>query len=299
MKFTKPPLTYQEQIELLVSRGMRIENYGRARRFLTHLNYYRLTAYWLPFEQDHATHTYKPGTTFDQVIEHYIFDRELRLLVMDAIERLEVSLRAQWAYHLAHTYGPHSHLDANIFKPASCHGDNIIALQDAVRKSSEMFVRHFRNTYSEKLPPVWVVCEIMTFGQLSRWYANLKRGSDRNAIASNYDMDETNLVSFVHNLSVVRNICAHHSSLWNREFSIAWKIPTNRPFALLASLNRTDGKRLYNTLATLAYLMDILNPGHHWKKRLGDLFRHHPSVKSRSMGFPDNWQELPIWRGKV
>lgn len=299
MKFTKPPLTYQEQIDLLLSRGMRIDNHDRARRFLTHLNYYRLTAYWLPFEQDHATHTYKPGTTFDQVVEHYIFDRELRLLVMDAIERLEVSLRAQWAYHLAHTYGPHSHLDANIFKPASCHGDNVIALQDAVRKSSETFVRHFRSTYDEKLPPVWVVCEIMTFGQLSRWYANLKRGSDRNTIASNYDMDETNLVSFIHNLSVVRNICAHHSSLWNREFSIAWKIPTRRPFALLASLNRTDGKRLYNTLVTLAYLMDILNPGHHWKKRLGDLFQHHPSVNSHSMGFPENCRELPIWRDKV
>ena len=82
MRFTKPPLTYQEQIELLVSRGMRIDNYGRARRYLSHLNYYRLAAYWLPFEQDHASHNFKPGTTFDKVIEHYIFDRELRLLVL-------------------------------------------------------------------------------------------------------------------------------------------------------------------------------------------------------------------------
>ncbi|MFA7061276.1 MAG: Abi family protein, partial [Pedobacter sp.] len=286
MQFTKPPLSYQEQIDLLLSRGMTINNHGRARRFLTHLNYYRLAAYWLPFEQDHASHTFKPGTTFDMVVEHYIFDRELRLLIMDPIERLEVSLRAQWAYHLAHTYGPHSHLDESIFKPNCHHNYNVTVLQESVRKSSETFIRHFRNTYDEKLPPVWAVCEIMTFGQLSRWYANLKRGNDRNAIASIYDMDETNLVSFIHNLSVVRNICAHHSSLWNREFSIAWKIPTHRPFALLANLNRNDGKMLYNTLAMLAYLMDILNPGHHWKKRLGDLFLHHPSVKSCTMGFP-------------
>ena len=81
MRFTKPPMTYQEQIELLVSRGMLIDNYSRARHYLSHLNYYRLAAYWLPFEQDHATHNFKPGTTFDKVIEHYIFDRELRLLV--------------------------------------------------------------------------------------------------------------------------------------------------------------------------------------------------------------------------
>ncbi len=302
MKFTKPPLTYQEQIELLISRGMRIDNHGRARRFLTHLNYYRLAAYWLPFEQDHATHAFKPGTTFDQVAEHYIFDRELRLLVMDAVERLEVSIRSQWAYHLAHRYGSHAHLDAAIFKPSNpkwSHADNVVALQDTVRKSSETFIKHYRNTYDEALPPVWVVCEIMTFGQLSRWYANLKHGYDRNAVAAVYDMDETNLVSFIHNLSVVRNYCAHHSCLWNREFPIAWKLPNQRPSTLLFNLNRADGKHLYNTLATLAYLMDILNPGHHWKMRLGDLFRHHLSVKERHMGFPENWRDLPLWRRKV
>ena len=302
MKFTKPPLTYQEQIELLVSRGMRIDNYGRTRRYLSHLNYYRLAAYWLPFEQDHATHIFKPGTTFDHVVELYIFDRELRLLVMDAIERLEVSLRSQWAYYLAHKYGSHSHLDTGIFKPANqkwSHADNVVALQDTVRKSSETFIRHFRYNYDEMLPPVWVVCEIMTFGQLSRWYANLKHGYDRNAIAAIYDMDETNLVSFIHNLSVVRNYCAHHSCLWNRESSIAWKLPNRRPSALLTNLNQADGKHLYNTLATLAYLMDVINPGHHWKKRLNDLFRNHPSVRERFMGFPSNWRELPLWRGKV
>ena len=302
MQFTKPPLTYQQQIELLVSRGMRIDNYGGARRFLTHLNYYRLTAYWLPFEQDHTTHLFKPDTTFDQVVDHYIFDRELRLLVMDAVERLEVSLRSQWAYHLAHAYGPHAHLDKQIFKSSYKgwdHTSDVQGLQDNVRKSTEIFIKHLRSTYDEQLPPVWAVCEIMTFGQLSRWYANLRHGYDRNAIASIYDMDEINLVSFIHNLSVVRNVCAHHSSLWNREFSIAWKIPTRRPLALLPNLNRTDGKRLYNTLVTLAYLMDILNPGHHWKKRLGDLFRHHSSVKASIMGFPDNWRDLPIWRGKI
>ena len=299
MKFTKPPLTYQEQIALLSSRGMIIDDHGRALRYLTHLNYYRLAAYWLHFEQDHISHVFKSGTTFDMVVEHYIFDRELRLLVMDAIERLEVSIRSQWAYHLAHSYGPHSHLDENIFKPGCHHDDNVISLQESVRKSSEEFIRHFRNTYDEKLPPAWVVCEIMTFGQLSRWYANLKHGYDRNAIARIYGMDETNLVSFIHNLSVVRNICAHHSSLWNREFSIAWKIPTHRPLALVVNLNRTEGKKLYNTLATLAYLMDILNPGHHWKKRLGELFRQHQIVKSNSIGFPDNWRELPLWKGNI
>lgn len=300
MQFNKSPLSYQEQIEQLISRGMLIDNHGRARRYLSHLNYYRLAAYWLPFEQDHATHTFKPGTTFDGVIEHYIFDRELRLLVLDAIERFEVSLRAHWAYCLACTYNnPHAHLDRSLFKPNWRYQENVDELKRTVLHSSEVFIRHLRVAYEEELPPVWALCEVMTFGQLSKWYANLRFSRDRNAIARIYDLDEVNLASFLHHLSGVRNYCAHHSRLWNREFTFAWVMPTHRPLALLANLNRQDGKRLYNSLAMLAYLMDVINPGHHWKKRLGDLFRHHPSVREKFMGFPENWRELPLWRGKV
>jgi abortive infection bacteriophage resistance protein len=302
MQFTKPPLTYEQQIMLLLSRGMIIQDHARARRFLSHLNYYRLATYWHSFEQDHLSHTFKAGTTFDLVVEHYIFDRELRLLVMDAIERLEVSLRSQWAYYLAHTYGAHAHLNASIFKPFKQkwdHADNVATLKDTVRKSSETFIRHFRTIYDEELPPIWAVCEMMTFGQLSRWYANLQHGYDRNAIARVYNMDETNLVSFIHGLSIVRNYCAHHSSLWNRELPIAWKLPSHRPHSLVVNLNRADRNHLYNTIATLAYLMDILNPGHHWKQRLRALFDHHSCVDGREMGFPDNWQKLPLWSDVV
>lgn len=100
MRFTKPTKTFAEQVELLVSRGMEIDDPERAERYLSHLNYYRLAAYWLPCEQGHPTHRFRPGTRFNSVLEHYIFDRELRLLVMDAIERLEVSLRTRWSYYL-------------------------------------------------------------------------------------------------------------------------------------------------------------------------------------------------------
>ena len=299
MRFNKPPLTYQQQIELLISRGMRIDDQDRAHRYLSHLNYYRLAAYWLPFEQDHGTHRFKPGTSFDLVLSHYIFDRELRLLVMDAIERFEVSLRTRWAHHLAHTYGSHAHLDRTLFKPKWRYQENIRNLEDTVRSSSETFIRHLRATYDETLPPLWAICEIMTLGQLSRWYGNLRHSRDRNAIARSYDMDEVNLVSFLHHLSIIRNTCAHHARLWNREFSFTWKLPKHRPAALVPNFNAQNGKRLYNALVMLAYLMDLMNPGHHWKQRLGDLFHQHPEVQSRFMGFPENWQERSLWQGKI
>lgn len=298
MQFTKPPKTFAEQVELLVSRGMVIDDPDRAQRYLSHLNYYRLAAYWLPFEQDHPTHRFKPDTSFNAVLEHYIFDRELRLLVMDAIERLEVSLRTRWAYHLSHTYGPHGHLDGTIHKAGRwSHQENVQALKDVVRSSSEVFIRHF-DDYDEELPPLWAICEIMTLGQLSKWYANLRHGRDRNAIAEVYGLDEVNLASFLHHLSIVRNLCAHHARLWNREFTFDWKLPRVKPAGLFANFNAGDGKRLYNTLVMLAYLMDRINT-HGWKKRLGLLLQRHPEVHEHPMGFPADWRERPIWRGQL
>lgn len=299
MRFVKPPLSYQQQIDLLVSRGMNIPDHDRAHRYLSHLNYYRLAAYWLPFEEDHATHRFRQGTTFDVVLNHYIFDRELRLLVMDAIERFEVSLRTRWAYHLAHTYGAHAHLDSALFKPKWNHRTNVQQLRESVKNSSETFIRHLRFTYDEQLPPVWALCEIMTLGQLSRWYCNLRHRKDRNAVARCYDMDESHLVSFLHHLTLIRNFCAHHARLWNREFAIALKLPQKRPARLVASLNPHSSKRIYNGLTYLAYMMDSINPGHQWKQRFGALLQRYPQVHERPMGFPDHWRDCPIWRGIV
>lgn len=294
MQFTKPPLLFNAQVDRLLERGMEIDDRERARRYLAHLNYYRLAAYWLPFEQDHPTHRFRPDTTFDLVLDHYVFDRELRLLVMDAIERIEVSLRTGWAYTLSHSYGPHAHLNKELFKAKWPHEKNIVMLEKTIRQSSEVFIRHFREQYDERLPPVWVICEIMTIGQLSKWYANLRHGRDRNTVARRYGLDEVNLSSFLHHLSIVRNHCAHHARLWNRSFPFSWKLPRKKPAGLFDNFNHEDGKRLYNTLVMLAYLMDRINPNT-WKIRLNKLFEKYPVVQPRFMGFPENWRDRPVW----
>ena len=229
------------------------------------------------------------------VLDHYVFDRELRLLVMDAIERIEVSLRTGWAYTLSHSYGPHAHLRRELFKAKWPYEKNIQMLEKTIRQSSEVFIRHFRDQYDERLPPVWVICEIMTIGQLSKWYGNLKHGRDRNTIARRYGLDEVNLASFLHHLSIVRNHCAHHARLWNRSFPFSWKLPRKKPAGLFANFNHEDGKRLYNTLVMLAYLMDQINPNT-WKIRMSALFAKYPIIQPRFMGFPENWQVLPVWK---
>lgn len=298
MKFNKPPLTLEQQLDQLIQRGLHCADHTHALHYLGHLNYYRLGAYWLPFEADHASHAFRPGTRFENVLNLYVFDRELRLLVLDAIERVEVSVRTGWAYTLAHRYGAHAHLDASLFKkPASNwdHSQQSQKLEIEARKSHEAFIQHHYRKYQELLPPLWAVAEIMTLGQLSKWYGNLRHGADRNAVAHRYDMDETNLTSFLHHLSIIRNLCAHHSRLWNREFIFTFRLPNHRPQALVASLNPQDGRRLYNTLTVLAWLLDCISPQHHWKQKLKNLLAQH-TVDPQPMGFPAGWEQMTIWK---
>lgn len=291
--FNKSPHTFAQQITLLQSRGMVISDLAEAEFFLQHSNYYRLSAYWLPFESDHATHTFMPGTNFKDVLNLYLFDRQLRILVLEAIERIEVSVRSTWAYHLAHHSGPHSHLDKNLARKDSWWQENINKLSDEVRRSDETFIKHLTSTYSEPLPPIWAVCEIMSLGLLSRWYKNLKPMKVRSDIARNYNINEILLESWLHHLSLVRNTCAHHSRLWNREFTVTAQAPRNYPQALVSQWAPAS-RRLYNSLVILLYFMDILSPNHNWKSNMKSLLSRH-NINVSEMGFPITWQTFPLW----
>ena len=147
------------------------------------------------------------------------------MLVLDAIERVEVAIRTCVAFQLGHRYGTHPHLNPALFKQAWDHTKNVSQLQKDTQQSKEAFIQHLLAKYAEPLPPIWAAVEVMTLGQLSKWYANLQSGADRNLVAHVYDCDEINLVSFLHHLSTVRNLCAHHSRLWNREFIFTFKLP--------------------------------------------------------------------------
>jgi abortive infection bacteriophage resistance protein len=292
--FLKPATTYSQQIVQLQQRGMIIDDLSQAEFYLKHLNYYRLSAYWLSFEANHATHAFHPGVRFTNVLNLYIFDRELRLLVLDAIERMEVSVRSQWAYQLAHQHGAHAHLDVALALNANYWQTNLNKLTEEVKRSNETFIKHLQANYAEPLPPVWAVCEVMSLGLLSHWYNNLNPMPTRRAIAAVYGVDEKVLESWLRHLSLVRNTCAHHSRLWNREFTITPRLPHNKPIGLAAQC-RPGSRKLYNSLVILLHCMDIIAPQHHWRKRLKDLLAQH-TVPVAMMGFPADWEQMVIWQ---
>lgn len=291
--YRKAPTTYAEQIDLLRQRGMVIEEPVEAAFYLQHIHYYRLRAYWLPFEADHTTHTLRPNVRFCDVLNLYVFDRELRLLVLDAIERVEVSVRGRWAHEMAHSHGPHAHLDESLAKNSKHWKTDDDTLTKEIKRSKERFIQHFQSEYAEASPPIWAVCEVMSFGLLSRWYNNLKPMPTRRAIAAAYGLDDKVLESWLRHLTHVRNICAHHNRLWNREFTITPSLPQSKPKQLVTQF--VDSRKLYNTLVILLHFMDVISPRHHWRKRLITLMDDH-AIPVTDMGFPKDWQQYPIWK---
>jgi abortive infection bacteriophage resistance protein len=226
----------------------------------------------------------------------YVFDRHLRLLMMDAIERIEVSLRSSWCHYMAMRYGPHGYLNPGHYSRADHFARALTSLMEEVERSKDTFIVHYNNKYGDpKLPPSWMVAEVMSLGQLSKWIGNLKLRADRKAIFQLYGLDEAVLVSVAHHLTYVRNICAHHSRLWNKQFIVTMTMP-NRPAQLQQAMNPQSSRKLYNTLAVTAHLLDIIAPGTGWRTRLIELIDQYPRIDLAAMGFPADWRDRQAWQ---
>lgn len=301
--YGKPALTTDQQVDLLIRRGMQIADRAQAHQHLTHISYYRLRAYWLPFEQTAAQdddHAFATGADFTTVLAIYDFDRELRLLLIDAIERVEISLRTRLANVLSLRYGPFAHEDPTHFAKQYLWQQSSDELAKEYARSRETFAEHYRSQYQHlNSPPLWVACELMTLGHLSRWLQNLRIPKDRQAIADAYGLDEKVLVSFAHHLTIVRNHCAHHGRLWNRKLSLKMQLPGKKPAGLSAQFNPSQDRRLYNTLTMLAYLMSIISPASTWRQRLKALVHTTPQIDVKDMGFPEGWEKMEIWQERA
>lgn len=297
--FTKPSLNFQQKIALLQAKGMAVPDAAKAEHWLRHVSYYRLSAYWLPFEhpKGQAGPRFPPGTHFDTVVALYEFDRHLRLLMLDAIERIEVAIRGSWAYALAHQGGPHAYLNVALYGNPAQFRKLRAQLVESVRTSPETYVVHYRNKYTKpRLPPVWMIAEIMSFGQLSRWYANLASRPLRNQVAQPFALSEAVFVPLIRHLTTVRNTCAHHGRLWNRGFLIRPVMPM-KPANLAVTL-APPGQgpaKLYNTIVMLVFLLQQVEPGSTWKDEMKALLAAHPTTDLTAMGFPGHWDQRPLW----
>lgn len=296
MKYDKPPLSFEDQADRIIQRGLAVDRALLVDR-LKSVNYYRLSGYLYPYRQ--ADDTFKSGTTFEQVWRHYTFDRRLRLTIMDAIERVEVSVRTQLIYTLSHATQAFGYTDPKNFPglTADEHVRLLKTITDEANHSKERFVEHFQTKYGDEHThlPLWMAGEIMSFGSTLTMYRGASDAIKR-SIADPYRIPDEILTSWLKTINVIRNICAHHSRLWNRELGFKPRIPRENKFPEWHKPVVIPQNRVFGILTILRYLLTIIAPQSRWESRLFALLEEYPEISRRSMGFPDNWKDSPLWK---
>lgn len=262
---------------------------------LSVVSYYRLTAYWHPFRR--PDRSFEPGTRFDTVWDRYVFDRHLRLITLDAIERIEVAVRSQLALHhaLAHdafAYAEQPRTLPGLDRRERQKFDNKLALDYA--QSEEIFVEQFKQNHGSdhKHLPVWMATEIMSFGCMLTFYRGCHAEIQR-PIARIFEIHHRVLESWLLALNVVRNLCAHHSRLWNRVLGVKPKIP--RRDSAWHDPVPVANDRVFAILTLCKHGLDRIAPQSHWPTRVLDLLRRFPHVPADQMGFPRHWLDCPVW----
>jgi len=293
--YSKPPLSVSDQIELLKTRGLQIPDENRANRYLQNISYYHLSGYMYPFLTDKKQHQYKPNSSFDDIVNLYRFDRELRILIFSAIEKIEIAIRSQISNHFAaDTKDPFWFTDAKYFLISADHKAFLNNMSSYIKRSTDIFIKHFYDTYNNPYPPIWVVLEVLSMGQLSILYNITKRSPARKAVADYFGIKEPVLANWLHALVYVRNICAHHARLWNKQLSIQIKSPKTINRSWLSSGDITK-RKIYEVLAIIVYFLDTITPTNTFRNKLKELLVKYPNVDITARGFPKDWLSDHFW----
>lgn len=313
--YAKPAKDLASLFAKISSRGLVVSNPADLQSALENVGYYRLGGYAYPFLVAPERKVFKSGTTWEQIARVYEFDRELRLLVTDAVERIEVGLRARLitattlaasapAGAVAAAWGPHWFLDAAKFHSKFNHGRFIQKIEREVgikydqvtgnrilpSDHAEKFIEHYYQKYgSPYLPPFWMVAEVLTLGSLSLLYEGLGDPALKADLAAPFGVTAKVMASWLHALAHLRNICAHHGRLWNRTFSISPKIPPHIAPTVRAS-NRFEGHA-----TVLVEMLRITAPADNWKQDFRALLARFPEIDVAAMGFGPSWT-TPYWQ---
>ena len=325
VEYNKPWLSIDKQVERLVEHGLEVEDPDRAARILTAIGYYRLTGYLYPFRESEeylddegrrrirVLSHFRAGTGLAHAEEIIDFDRRLRLLVLDGLERIEVAVRMRIGYVLGRAssfayedptrfVGAFTKDDTDIRRPTpSKHVQWLQRVSSRQAGSDEQFVDHFREKYDDRMP-VWALTEILELGHLSILYRGINQ-TDPAEIAEAFQIPTKKMMtSWLASLNYVRNVAAHHGRLFNRKLQNAPARPAVGQIPALDHLRDSgEAKRVYgtyNALAVVAYLVSSIDPDADWPGRLAALLREFPTSDALtigSVGAPESWASLDLW----
>lgn len=301
LKYAKQALAGPDLLARWEAKGLLVADPAAATRALTFVGYFRLRGYGLPFMRNApgGGREFLPGTRFEQILELYEFDRELRGLVMNALERVEVAVRTVISHTLSLAHGPFWYFNqpmAVLGPVTGKHGKVIpFDLKDFLRqvdietkRSTDEFAVHYYSRYTDPpLPPSWLVAECISFGKWSLVYRHLKTGKTQIATVFNLPVDA--FESWIHGLSILRNTCAHHGRVWNRRYTFRPKVLRKE------QAHFANPQSFYCYAAVIRILTRAINVNDSFAQDLRGLLARYPNVPEASMGFLPNWQRQPLW----
>ena len=279
-----------------------------AKLWLSQISYYRLKGYWWDMRKGGSGRRFLPQSAFETVLERYYFDKALQLILFDAIEFIEIALRTKMInYFSVATTDSRWYLDASLFNRKDYHNEHIIRLKKEFDRSKDDVVKAYKescnwdkNTLEGDHPDAWLIFEYASLGTLSKIYTNIQHQHPmKAAISKDFGLYKSNDFSnWLHSISVVRNIVAHHSRLWNRTLSSTPVVPKSKNIAGLwiKSVLSQDEKRMpYFVITNILYLCNAIYPKNDIKQRILSLFDRYPQIDISKYGFIRNWSGEPIW----
>lgn len=299
--FQKPATTIDWQIKKLQERGLVIDDENLAKGYLSNVSYYRLGEYWYVMLSDKENHIFKDTANFSAVISMYEFDRQLRVLLFDVIERIEISLRTKMIYHLSHEFDAWWFQNFDIFNDSRALTKTLFGIEEEISRTKEKTIKeHFKKHKDDhRFPPSWKTLEQTSFGTLSKLYGNLKNDvKSKDIIAEEFGaVNHTYLPSWLQAITQIRNYCAHHSRLWNKNLPGAPKLLSKPPYDWIEDVPKQhEFQYLYIHLCIMKYLLNIIHPNNDFTIRLANLFSEYPTVDENALGMKPNWRNEPLWK---
>lgn len=303
IEYHKQPLTLAQQVQRLKTRGLVFDDESEARAYLFNISYYRLRAYTYPFQDNSngSNHEFTTeGIHFTDIIDLYCFDRRLRSLIFNAIEKIEVAVRTKIVQVYAESTGDsHWYDDDSRYRyPIE---DLLNHISADVNRSNEDFIKHYNAKYDEPpMPPSWMALEVISFATLSRLFQALKSDNRKLFITEQFGLKKVEILeNWLHAISNLRNCCAHHSRVWNRRFMVNVKLPYNTiyPFIDRTAAREIHTNKLFAVLSCIAYILNIISPDSNFKANLKSLLASDCKLLDpKDMGFPVKWQTFPVWQ---
>lgn len=295
--FTKPYSSPEQIVKILRIRGMLMGDEQKVENYLMNIGYHRLSAYIYPFYKNPKSNlVLKEGTAFEQALTLYRFDKKLRILLFNEIEKIEVAIRSILAnIGCKELNDKYWITKPEYFANMDKFNQTLAVIEKELASSKEDYIEDFRRNYVESYPPAWMITEVLSFGNLNYIYSNIASNRLMKRIAGYFGLKPQVFTSWLTVLANLRNMCCHHARVWNRDFMLNPAEP-RKTLNAWVDTSKIDKKKIFYRLCIIKYFLASVSPNNNFNEKIADLLTLFPSIDITAMGFCRDWQKEHLWQ---